>query len=175
MPGYVRDHVETVNAISVETHTPIREVRTLLNDLVVIVREDLLDEGYGAEYNLVWEEAAYRTKRELEESAPAREYQEGYRYQRQVLGSKLSGIANITLDPTEQRQLVHDIAIGQSKAVANDFGDRGRGLEHIMSPEYDRGRREAIMEWSHEHNHRLIQKINQKIEANPSFQQAIGM
>ena len=39
--------------------------------------------------------------------------------------------------------------------VRGNWGDRGRGPERLNDPDYDRGQRVAIRDWSHEHNHRL--------------------
>jgi hypothetical protein len=41
------------------------------------------------------------------------------------------------------------------QGVRENWGDRGRGPERLNDPDYDRGQRRAIMDWSHEQNHRL--------------------
>jgi hypothetical protein len=55
-----------------------------------------------------------------------------------------------------ERQAVRDIALQASQGVRDNWGDRGRGPERLDDPDYDRGSRKAIIEWSHEHNHGLV-------------------
>jgi hypothetical protein len=54
-----------------------------------------------------------------------------------------------------ERRIVHEMALQASQGVRENWGDRGRGPERLNDPDYDRGQRKAVMDWSHEQNHRL--------------------
>jgi hypothetical protein len=62
--------------------------------------------------------------------------------------------SQVTLSKDTERQAVHDLALQASQGVRENWGDRGRGPERLNDPDYDRGQRKAIMDWSHEQNHR---------------------
>ncbi len=57
-----------------------------------------------------------------------------------------------------ERRAARDMAIEASQSVRDNWGDRGRGPERLDDPDFDRGSRMALMDWSHEHNHRLVQE-----------------
>lgn len=88
-------------------------------------------------------------------------------------------IANPEATAAEKRQFVHDIAIQYSNSVRDNVGDRGRGWERIEHPDFETGERRAIRDWSHEHNHSLLQEIarisNQhERPTEPEHQQPFG-
>jgi hypothetical protein len=86
------------------------------------------------------------------------QYQAGYDYMKESLDRRLeawhssTGVAHSN---ETERQAVRDVAIQANQSVRDNWGDRGRGPERLDDPDYDRGQRKAIMDWSHEHNHRL--------------------
>jgi hypothetical protein len=87
------------------------------------------------------------------------QYQAGYRATYEALERKLDAwLTSNSGSPSKdtERQAVHDIAIGASQSVRDNWGDRGSGPERFTDPDYDRGQRKAIMGWSHEHNQRLF-------------------
>lgn len=100
------------------------------------------------------------------------EYQAGYQEMRERLDRNLVSARSrvpIQFDSpqtaTLERRLVRDLALTASRDVRDNWGDRGRGPERLDHPDFDKGRRKAIMDWSHEHNHRLsqvIQVLNQQ-------------
>jgi hypothetical protein len=86
------------------------------------------------------------------------EYQAGYEARREALDRKLDSwhtSGGVTPSKETERQMVHDVAIQASQNVRDNWGDRGRGRERLNDPDYDRGQRAAIRDWSHEHNQRL--------------------
>jgi hypothetical protein len=86
------------------------------------------------------------------------EYQAGYEARREALGRKLDSwhtSAGVTPSKETERQMVHDAAIQASQNVRDNWGDRGRGPERLNDPDYDRGQRAAIRDWSHEQNQRV--------------------
>lgn len=86
------------------------------------------------------------------------EYQAGYEARLEALDRKLDSwhtSAGVTPSKETERQLAHDVAIQASQTVRDNWGDRGRGPERLNDPDYDRGQRAAIRDWSHEHNQRL--------------------
>ena len=86
------------------------------------------------------------------------QYQAGYDSRDEALDRKLDSwhtSLGVTHSKETERQVVHDIAVQASQSVRDNWGDRGRGPEGLHDPDYDRGQRKAIMDWSHEHNHRL--------------------
>jgi hypothetical protein len=93
------------------------------------------------------------------------EYKRGYGEMRERLDRSLASALNrvpVTGDSSQaalERRIVHDLALTASRDVRDNWGDRGRGPERLEHPDYDRGQRKALMDWSHEHNHRIIQKI----------------
>src|SRR6185437_7333006 len=85
-------------------------------------------------------------------------YQAGYEHMREALDHTLDGWHSATgaVHANEsERQAVRDIALHASQNVRENRGDRGRGPERLDDPDFDRGSRKAIMDWSHEQNHRL--------------------
>jgi hypothetical protein len=86
------------------------------------------------------------------------QYQAGYGARLEALERKLDAwhTAHAAGSSKEtERQVVHDVAIQGSQSVRDNWGDRGSGPERFTDPDYDRGQRKAIMDWSHEQNHRL--------------------
>jgi hypothetical protein len=86
------------------------------------------------------------------------EYQAGYQSRREALDRKLDSwhtSAGVLPSKETERQVVHDMAIQASQNVRDNWGDRGRGPERLHDPDYDRGQRAAIRDWSHEQNYRL--------------------
>ena len=85
-------------------------------------------------------------------------YQAGYRATYEALERKLDAwLTSNSVSPSKdtERQAVHDIAIGASQSVRDNWGDRGSGPERLQDPDYDRGQRKAIMDWSHQQNQRI--------------------
>jgi hypothetical protein len=89
------------------------------------------------------------------------QYRAGYDSMKETLDRKLDAWHNaahdsqVTPSKDMERQAVRDVAIQASQNVRDNWGDRGRGPERLDDPDYDRGQRKAIMDWSHERNHRL--------------------
>jgi hypothetical protein len=101
------------------------------------------------------------------------EYEAGYQYMRERLDHDLQcARSRIPVEFDSQQTLilekgsVHEIAVRASHGVRDNWGDRGRGPERLDHPDFDCGQRKAIMDWSHQHNHRLslvIQLLNQQV------------
>jgi hypothetical protein len=94
------------------------------------------------------------------------EYQRGYEQMRTRLDRKLPSELNrlpVTGDSPQslalERRIVHNIAVEANREIRDNWGDRGRGPERLEHPDFERGQRKSLMDWSHEHNHRLIQRI----------------
>ncbi|MFZ0591900.1 MAG: hypothetical protein WAM39_15655 [Bryobacteraceae bacterium] len=94
------------------------------------------------------------------------EYKRGYDEMRERLDRNLSSALNrmpFTPDSSQtaalERRIVHDLALRASRDVRDNWGDRGRGPERLDHSDYDQGQRKALMDWSHEHNHQIIQKM----------------
>jgi hypothetical protein len=86
------------------------------------------------------------------------QYQAGYGARFEALERKLDAWLTsnrVSASKDTERQAVHDMAIQASQRVRDNWGDRGSGPERLTDPDYDRGQRKAIMDWSHEHNQRL--------------------
>ena len=86
------------------------------------------------------------------------QYQAGYEHMREALDRTLDGwhsATEVVHTNESERQAVRDIALHASQNVRENWGDRGRGPERLDDPDFDRGSRKAIMDWSHEQNHRL--------------------
>jgi hypothetical protein len=86
------------------------------------------------------------------------QYRAGYGARHEALERELDAwlISNrVSASKDTERQAVHDMAIQASQSVRDSWGDRGRGPERFTDPDYDRGQRKAIMDWSHQHNQRL--------------------
>ncbi len=94
------------------------------------------------------------------------EYQRGYEEMRTRVDRKLAAELDLiaaTGDSqralAQERRIVHNVAAEASRDFRDNWGDRGRGPERLDHPDFDRGQRKALMEWSHERNHRLTQRI----------------
>jgi hypothetical protein len=89
------------------------------------------------------------------------QYRAGYEAMKENLDRKLdtwhrnSRDSQVAFSKETERQVVHDMALQASQGVRDNWGDRGRGPERLNDPDYDRGQRKALMDWSHEQNHRL--------------------
>jgi hypothetical protein len=86
------------------------------------------------------------------------QYQAGYEYMKESLDRRLEAwhsATGVAHSNETERQAVRNIALQASQGVRDNWGDRGRGPERLDDPDYDRGSRKVIIEWSHEHNHRL--------------------
>jgi hypothetical protein len=89
------------------------------------------------------------------------QYRVGYDAMKETLDRKLDTYHGFAIDsqvmPSRdtERQAVQEMALQASQGVRENWGDRGRGPERLNDPDYDRGQRKAIMDWSHEQNHRL--------------------
>jgi hypothetical protein len=86
------------------------------------------------------------------------QYQAGHRATYEALERKLDAwLTSNSVSPSKdtERQAVHDVAIQASQSVRDNWGDRGSGPERLQDPDYDRGQRKAIMDWSHQQNQRL--------------------
>ncbi len=98
------------------------------------------------------------------------EYQAGYDYRKEALDRKLDTWHSAAHDsqatpPKEiERQAVRDIALQASQGVRDNWGDRGRGPERLEDPDFDLGQRKAIMDWSHQHNHRIALEQQRAIQ-----------
>ena len=86
------------------------------------------------------------------------QYRAGYDAMKETLDRTLDAwhrSAGVEHSRETERQAVHDMALQASEGVRRNWGDRGRGPEQVNHPDCDRGQRKALMDWSHEHNHRL--------------------
>lgn len=99
------------------------------------------------------------------------QFESGYQYRRESLDQRLenwrSAQSNFSVD--NERLAVRDIAIQASQSVRDNWGDRGRGPERLEHPDFDRGQRQAIMDWSHEHNHRLLAQEREKSRSTEGY------
>jgi hypothetical protein len=102
------------------------------------------------------------------------QYRAGYDAMKETLDRKFDawhGTARnsqVASSKDTERQVVHDIALQASEGVRENSGDRGRGPERLNDPDYDRGQRKAIMDWSHEQNHRLAVDQQRAIRQEPA-------
>ncbi len=98
------------------------------------------------------------------------DYQRGYEFMRQELDRHLARAEQsdplVAESIAHKRQVVHDLALRASQDVRDNWGDRGRGPERLESFEYDRGQRKALMDWSHEHNHALLEQGRSQTQSN---------
>jgi hypothetical protein len=86
------------------------------------------------------------------------QYQTGYDAMKEALDRRLTawhGSNEVNHSRDTERQAVRDLALEASRDVRENWGDRGRGPERLTDPDYDRGQRKAITDWSHEQNRRL--------------------
>ena len=86
------------------------------------------------------------------------EYESGYGHRMESLDQRLASwqAAGTNHSVESERQAVREIAIRANQSVRDNWGDSGRGPERLEHPDFDRGQRQAIMDWSHEPNHRLL-------------------
>jgi hypothetical protein len=86
------------------------------------------------------------------------QYESGYSYRREILDQRLANWRGVEENHSveSERRAVQEIAIRANESVRDNWGDRGSGWERLEHPDFDRGQRKAIMDWSHEHNHRLL-------------------
>ena len=70
-------------------------------------------------------------------------------------GTALPECVSSDLSKTRSARRFTTLRLQASQNVRENWGDRGRGPERLNDPDYDRGQRKAIMDWSHEQNHRL--------------------
>jgi len=94
------------------------------------------------------------------------ECQAGYEVMRERLDRNLATARNrmpAEMDVLQaagtERRLIHDLAIEASRDVRDNCGDRERGTERLDHLDFERGQRKALMDWSHGHNHRLLDAI----------------
>jgi hypothetical protein len=88
------------------------------------------------------------------------QFESGYKYRLESLDHWRSAQSNSSIE--NERLAVREFAIQASQNVRDNWGDKGRGPERLEHPEFDRGQRQAIMDWSHEHNHRLLTQERQR-------------
>lgn len=92
------------------------------------------------------------------------QYQAGYDSMKETLDRKweawqsASQQSRVTPSKEMERQAACDMALEASRSVRDNWGDRGRGPERLDDPDFDCGSRKALMDWSHEHNHRHVQE-----------------
>ena len=124
--------------ISDQTSQYLRELETLLPDHTWQQRLDL--------YNHEAKELAKR------------DFDDGYKLRIDTLNRSLQNYSYI--NPEIQRQLVHEIAITQSKLIkAQEHNpDYTFDVREATNPDFIRGERAAIRDWSHKHNHQEIQR-----------------
>lgn len=94
----------------------------------------------------------------MAEISDREQFESGYKYRVESLDQRLeSWRTSQSNSPVENERLaVREIALQASRNVRDNWGDRGRGPERLEHPDFDRGQRQAIMDWSREHNHRLL-------------------
>jgi len=99
------------------------------------------------------------------------QYESGYSYRMENLQQRLANwrAAEANHSVESERQAVREIAIRASQNVRDNWGDRGVGPERLEHPEFDRGQRQAIMDWSHEHNHRLLAQEREKSRSAEAY------
>jgi hypothetical protein len=97
----------------------------------------------------------------LKEAPALREhYNAGYAHRLEKLNNALASARFSS--PQYQRLFIRSTALNASRSVRDNVGDRGTGLQPLEHPEFDRGQRKAIMDWSHQHNHASIaEQFNQ--------------
>jgi hypothetical protein len=99
------------------------------------------------------------------------QYESGYSYRRESLDQRLANWratrANHSVE--SERHAVREIAIRANQSVRDNWGDRGSGPERLEHPDFDRGQRKAIVDWSHEHNHRLLGQERDKTRSAEAY------
>jgi len=104
------------------------------------------------------------------------QYESGYSYRMGSLDQRLANwqAAETNHSVESERQAVREIAIRANQSVRDNWGDRGRGPERLEHPDFDRGQRQAIMDWSHEHNHRLLAQERSKNRSAEAYEYGIS-
>lgn len=104
------------------------------------------------------------------------QYESGYSYHMESLDQRLANwqAAETNHSVGSERQAVQEIAIRANQSVPDNWGDRGRGPERLEHPDFDRGQRQAIMDWSHEHNHRLLAQERSKNRSAEAYEYGIS-
>jgi hypothetical protein len=104
------------------------------------------------------------------------QYESGYSYRMESLDQGLANwqVAEANQSVKSERQAVREIAIRASQSVRDNWGDRGRGPERLEHPDFDRGQRQAIMDWSQEHNHRLLAQERNKNRSAEAYEYGIS-
>lgn len=94
----------------------------------------------------------------MAEISDREQFESGYNYRRESLDQTLENwrSARENHSVESERLAVREVAIRASQNVRGNWGDRGAGPERLEHPEFDRGQRQAILDWSHEHNQRLL-------------------
>src|SRR5579885_3833782 len=100
----------------------------------------------------------------MAENRNREQYESGYSYRMESLDQRLANwrMAEANQSAETERGAVREIAIRANQNVRDNWGDRGRGSERLEHPDFDRGQRKAIMDWSREHNHRLLAQERNK-------------
>jgi len=103
------------------------------------------------------------------------QYESGYSYRMENLQQRLANwrAAEANHSVESERQAVREIAIRANQGVRDNWGDTGRGPERLEHPDFDRGQRRAIMDWSHEHNHRLFAQERNKNRSAEAYEYGI--
>lgn len=104
------------------------------------------------------------------------QYEGGYSYRMESLDQRLANwqAAETNRSVEGERQAVREIAIRANQSVRDNWDDRGRGPERLEHPDFDRGQRQAIMDWSHEHNHRLLAQERNKNRSAEAYEYGIS-
>jgi hypothetical protein len=106
------------------------------------------------------------------------EYERGYAYRMKMLDRSFSehNQHHPFASPEQNRQVVHDIAITYSKQIKFLYEDTvNRKGWKPRNPEFVRGLRKAVMDWSHKHNHELKEQIKeQQIIERPGQSQKVS-
>jgi hypothetical protein len=100
----------------------------------------------------------------MAEISDREQFESGYKYRLENLDQRLGHWRSVQSNSSvkNERLAVREIAIQANQSVRDNWGDRGRGPERLEHPDFDRGQRQAIMDWSHEHNHRLLAQEREK-------------
>jgi hypothetical protein len=105
------------------------------------------------------------------------QYEAGYRYRMESLDRSLASwrrASEAEYSTESERQAVWQIAIRASQSVRANWGDRGSGPERLEHPNFDTGQRKAIMDWSHEHNHRLLAEERNRMRDRGAYEYGIS-
>lgn len=104
------------------------------------------------------------------------QYESGYSHRMENLDQRLADwrAAETNQSVESERQAVRAIAIRANQSVRDNWGDRGSGPERLEHPDFDRGQRKAIMDWSHEHNHWLLAQERNKNRRAEAYEYGIS-